>query len=263
MFLSQSDREKTLCQIGLRTIPGQRVTTYGTTTLNLDHKLRRKFSWQFVIANVDNHWSGLSAFLWSYAVSKKPPSRRHSDKSHLRWTDCYHGTSGYHKILTQFSNITRSSFIGRTVQHDVVHNIETTPGPPIFSKPRRLASDRLKVAEFQHLLEQGIIRLLKSPWAPSLHLVPKKDQGWQSCGDYYALNARIVPERYLLPHIEDFVQILPGKIVFSIVDLMRAYHQTPVTSDDIPKTVVTTPFRQFEFMFISFGLRTSGQTFQH
>jgi len=71
-----------------------------------------------------------------------------------------------------------------------------------------------------------------------------------------------IPDRYPIPHIEDFAQTLYKKQVFSTTNLIRAYNQIPMNPEDIPKTVVTTPFRLYEFRFMPFGLCNAAQTFQ-
>lgn len=139
------------------------------------------------------------------------------------------------RIDTEFPKLTHFAPISNEKIHQVEHFI-VTEGPPIASTPRRLSPEKLKFArdEFNSMIEQGICRPSKSPWAAPIHMVPKNgSNSWRVCGDYRALNAASTPDRYPLPHIQDFT-----------------------------KTAVTTPFGLFEFVVMPFGLRNAAQTFQ-
>lgn len=48
------------------------------------------------------------------------------------------------------------------------------------------------------------------------------------CRDYRALNATTIPDRYPLPHIQNFTAGLHCKNIFSKIDLVKAYYQIPV-----------------------------------
>ena len=110
--------------------------------------------------------------------------------------------------------------------------------------------------------QMGIVRRSDSPWSSPLHVVPKSDGGWRPCGDYRRLNTVTDDDRYPLPHIQDFNGRLSGATIFSVVDLVRGFHQIPMAAQDVPKTAIITPFGLFEFLRMPFGLKNAAQAFQ-
>lgn len=262
------------CNFRLYAANGSVIKTYGTKTLTLDLKLRRPFTWTFVVCDVNQPILGVD-FLNHHKLVVDINGRCLLDKVTdltVRGTIVNHFVSAIstlrndhpiYNILIKYPEILKPMSFKEAPKHSVYHSIDTT-GPPIFCKPRPLAPERYRIAkeEFKSMLEAGICRPSKSAWASPLHLVPKKDGQFRPCGDYRALNAITIPDRYPIPRVQDFTYFLTGKTVFSKIDIKKAYHNVLINPDDICKTAITTPFGLYEFERLTFGLRNAAQTFQ-
>lgn len=253
---------------------GSTIKTFGSRFVTTDLGLRRRFAWNFLIADVTTAIIGAD-FLAYFGILVDLSSHRLIDgKTKLHSTGGItqaevHGVTTvdvnhpFRDLLFEYREITSPPTMRSEIQHNVTHHIQTK-GPPVACKARRMAPDKLQAAkkDFEMMMELGICRPSKSCWASPLHCVPKKNGEWRFVGDYRSLNRVTIPDRYPVPHIHDLLNNFLGKKYFTTLDLVRAYYNVPVEESDIPKTAVITPFGLFEFTRMQFGLCNASQSFQ-
>ena len=93
------------------------------------------------------------------------------------------------------------------------------------------------------------------PWSFPLIPVPKKNSRevrWAV--DYRKLNAVTKKDAFPLPNIANNLSHLAGSRVFSALDGAGAFHAVPVQHADREKTVFSSPFGQYQFVWMPLGL---------
>ena len=80
--------------------------------------------------------------------------------------------------------------------------------------------------ELQKLLDARLIYPISdNEWVSPLVLVPKKNGKWRICVDYRYLNKATKKDHFPLPFIDQVLDGLAGKNIFSFLDGFNGYNQ--------------------------------------
>src|SRR5208282_2052374 len=145
----------------------------------------------------------------------------------------------------------------------VKHYIHTGDAKPICHKGRPLkAEEREKLKEqLNEWIRQDVIEPSKSPWSFGLLPVPKKNGKTRWVVDYRDLNKVTIKDSHPLPNIDDNLSRLAHSQVFSVIDGAGAFHVVPVDEKHTEKTAFHTPFGQWQYRSMPFGLCNAPATY--
>jgi hypothetical protein len=88
--------------------------------------------------------------------------------------------------------------------------------------------------------------------------VPKNNGKWRMFVDYTSLNKACLKDSFLLPRIDQVIDLTTGCELLSFLDAYLGYHQIPLMEADQPATTFITAFSYFCYVKMPFGLKNMG-----
>lgn len=147
-----------------------------------------------------------------------------------------------------------------------IHHIYTKKDVKPIRKPQQRLNPHLKdivKAELQNLLDVNFIYpISNSKWVSPLVVVSKKNGKWQICIDYRELNKTTQKDHFPLPFIDQVLDTLAGKKLFSFLDSFSEDNQIQISPEYQDKTTFTCPWGTFSYRVLPTTLCNAPATFQ-
>ena len=155
-----------------------------------------------------------------------------------------------------------------TLTHLVKHRINTGNQAPIQQRQYPVPSIAQEFVKNQvsEMKANGFIRPSNSPWRLPVCITKKKTNNGQLdfrfCLDQRAVNEISAKDSYPLPLIAETKDALGGSVIFSAIDVERAFWQIEIEEEDKCKTAFLLNNELLEFNVMVFGDKNSPSTFQ-
>ena len=178
---------------------------------------------------------------------------------HIRWIDFALDTADWapaafdalSTTLTTYADVFSSSKLDYGDCSLRPFEIKVSPGTqPIQSRPYILNPllSKQEDAILDSYLAAGLIQHSTSPWSSPLVCVPKKSGGIRITVNYQKLNKVIEIPQIAIPRVDEVLDTLGGRSVFSVFDLFSGFTQLTIHPDTIPLTAFCAPNGLYEWL---------------
>ena len=170
----------------------------------------------------------------------------------------------FKEFLLEFRDIFAVNPKNPGITSAVKHTIDTGNTRPIKDRMRKVSQveDQVINKEVKEMHQNKIIRPSKSAWASPVVLVRKPDGSIRFCVDYRKLNSVTKKDVYPLPRMDDILERLAGKKMFTTLDMASGYWQIEIDEKDKEKTAFICSAGLYEYNVMPFGLCNAPATFQ-
>jgi hypothetical protein len=148
----------------------------------------------------------------------------------------------------------------------IEHHLAVCPQThSVKQKTRKQAQEKQDfiVQEIEKLKKAKLIREVAHPtWIANLVVVPKANGSGRLCVDFTSLNKAYPKDPYPLPRIDQIVDCTAGCDLLCFLDAFSGYHQIKMAREDEEKIAFITPCGVYCYVYMPFGLKNAGATFQ-
>ena len=167
------------------------------------------------------------------------------------------------QIMVSYENDYLKTYETSSIKDDFEVKIILKHEQPISFRPGRLSyvdKESLKIL-LDEMIKVGIIRVSDSPYASPIVLNRKKKGEFRLCIDYREINKITIRDNYPPPLIEDNIDRLRGKKIYTRLDLRNGYYHVKMHEDSVKYTAFITPLGHYEFLRLPFGLTDGPKKF--
>ena len=151
-------------------------------------------------------------------------------------------------------------------QNLVVHKLKVDPNvKPVKQPPKKYHLDveeKIKF-ELQKLLKAKFVEEIKCPsWLTNIVLVKKKNDQIRFFVDLRDVNKAYPKDEFPLPNVDILLDAKAGHECFFFMDGYSGYNKILMDPVDAPKTTFRTPFGNYFYRVMPFGLKNANATYQ-
>lgn len=167
------------------------------------------------------------------------------------------------ELLSQYGDVL-TDVPGRT---DLIqHHIKLTDPTPVYQNSYKIPQDLEGAveAELQRMLTLGIIQYdPNSSYNNPVVIVRKRDgKNIRLCNNFIQLNSKTVNEQHPTVNSADLICRVAGARWLTRWDMVQSYYQIPLSPESQPLTAFKTPYGNFSYRVLCFGLKCAGATCQ-
>lgn len=134
--------------------------------------------------------------------------------------------------------------------------------PSIRTSYQILISHKPRVLrELKRLVRANVLKKAYTSFCYPISVIPKKDDTVRLCLDARRLNKYLINDHEGPPPIASLLQKHHGKTIFTIIDLLKGYHQIKLSEESMQYTGFVIEGQSYVFCRMPFGLKISGAIF--